>query len=181
MHLFSSITALLAIASATQTGFGRNPILPRIIGKTCTVKALGNQQDDVPNILHAFSKCNNGGTIIFPEKENYWIASQLHPVLSHVEIEWRGTWKLSDNLTYWRDTNNTIPIHFQNHHAQFTISGDHIHLNGFDTGRLDGNGNVWYNAEEAVTQPVRPMNFVWWNASEVLVEHCESSRILDYW
>ncbi|KUJ08086.1 putative galacturan 1,4-alpha-galacturonidase C [Mollisia scopiformis] len=145
--------------------------IPSLNGKTCTVHALGALQDDVPNILSAFTTCNNGGTIIFPSTENYYIASQLHPILSHVTIEWRGTWTLSDNLTHWRDTNNTIPIHFQNHHAQFTISGDHIHIHGHDTGRLDVNGNAWYDAEQAVTQPVRPMNFVWWNASEVLVEH----------
>lgn len=173
MFILTRLFVFASSALAASNVFGANPILPRSNGKTCTVKALGNKQNDVPNILRAFEECNNGGTVIFPKEENYWIASQLHPTLSHVEIEWKGTWTLSDNLTYWRDTNNTLPIFFQNHHAQFTISGDHIHINGYDTGTIFGNGNAWYDAEQAVTQPVRPMNFVFWNASEVLVEHCK--------
>lgn len=77
---------------------------------------------------------------------------------------------MSDNLSYWR--NNSYPIAFQNHHAGFIITGERIHINGYGTGGIFGNGNVWYNAEKAVTQPGRPMPFVFWNVSDVFVEHC---------
>ena len=52
------------------------------------------------------------------------------------------------------------------------LQQDHIHIDGYNTGGLYRNGNAWYNAEQAITQPVRPMNFVWWNASEVFLENC---------
>jgi galacturan 1,4-alpha-galacturonidase len=175
MHFLSPIILFLATSTATllpRHEFGRDPRGPSKNGKQCTVKALGSERDDVPNILRAFDECNNGGTVIFPEDQNYWIAQRLNPVLHDVYIEWRGVWTLSSNLTYWRDRNNTYPIFFQNHHAALAISGDHIHINGFDTGGVNGNGNYWYDSEQNVTQPVRPMNFVWWNASEVIVERC---------
>lgn len=81
-------------------------------------------------------------------------------------------WQLSDNLTYWR--NNSYPVAFQNHAAGFVITGDRIHITGEGGGGIDGNGNAWYNAEKTVTQPGRPMPFVFWNVSEVFVEHCMS-------
>ncbi|KAJ5946974.1 polygalacturonase [Penicillium verhagenii] len=164
MHLstiFSVLTIGLAFVAPVYT-------IPTS-GNICTVKARGNQKDDVPNILEAFKKCNNGGTVVFPEDQSYWIATRLNPVLNDVTIEWRGKWTFSDDLSYWR--NNSYPIAFQNHHAGFIISGEKISIDGYETGGIDGNGNVWYNAEETVTQPGRPMPFVFWNVSDVNVEN----------
>jgi galacturan 1,4-alpha-galacturonidase len=60
--------------------------------KTCTVTANGNNVNDVPNILHAVQRCGDGGTIIFPEDQNYWIATKLNPVFNDVQIQWHGQW-----------------------------------------------------------------------------------------
>lgn len=49
-----------------------------------------------------------------------------------------------------------------------------MHINGYGTGKINGSGNTWYTAEAGDTQPGRPMPFVFWNVSDVLVEHCES-------
>jgi galacturan 1,4-alpha-galacturonidase len=81
--------------------------------------------------------------------------------------------QLSDDLNYWR--NNSYPIAFQNHHAAFIITGERIHINGYGTGGINGSGNAWYNAEHATTLPGRPMPFVFWNVSDIFVEHCEIS------
>jgi galacturan 1,4-alpha-galacturonidase len=62
----------------------------------CTVKAQGHQKDDVPNILEAFRKCGNGGRIVFPEDQSYWIGTRLNPVVNDVSIEWRGKWTVSE-------------------------------------------------------------------------------------
>lgn len=80
--------------AAVQLLFWFDPIVARntVRTKTCTVKANGDKKDDVPNILEAFQKCGNGGKIVFPESESYWIATKLNPVLENVEIEWRGEW-----------------------------------------------------------------------------------------
>lgn len=83
-------------------------------------------------------------------------------------------WQFSDNLDYWR--NNSYPITFQNHHAGFVLSGKGITIEGYGTGEIYGNGNAWYNAEEGNTQPGRPMPFVFWNVTDVLVE---DFRIID--
>jgi hypothetical protein len=61
----------------------------------CTVKANGKQTDDVPNLLKAFKECGNGGTIIFPGDQSYWIGKRLNPVLNDVTIQWRGKWTVS--------------------------------------------------------------------------------------
>jgi hypothetical protein len=81
--------------------------------------------------------------------------------------------QLSDDLNYWR--NNSYPIAFQNHHAAFIITGERIHINGYGTGGINGSGNAWYNAEHATTLPGRPMPFVFWNVSDIFVEHCKPS------
>lgn len=153
-----------------------HPRGPAASGKTCTLAPLGGTQDDVPQILEAFEECNNGGTVVFPENATFYIATRLNPVIHDVTIDWKGTWLFSDDLDYWR--NNSYPIAFQNHHAGFVLSGERIHLNGFGTGKINGSGNSWYNAEEGDTQPGRPMPFVWWNVSDVVVEHCTSGSTL---
>jgi hypothetical protein len=60
--------------------------------KECTVQAGGHKEDDSPAILAAFNECNNGGKIVFPASQNYWIASRLKATLTNVDIEWRGRW-----------------------------------------------------------------------------------------
>lgn len=152
----------------------------------CTVEANGHQRDDVPNIMAAFRRCGSGGTVIFPKDQSYWIASRLNPILNDVVIQWHGQWtvstlaefginmlltnlKFSADLDYWR--NNSYPIAFQNHHAGFIITGKNITIDGYGTGGINGNGNAWYEAEKGNTQPGRPMPFVFWNVSDVVVEN----------
>jgi hypothetical protein len=67
-------------------------------GNVCTVTALGGKRDDVPNILEAFSRCGKDGTIVFPEDQDYWIATRLNPVVSNVVIDWRGVWTVRDSI-----------------------------------------------------------------------------------
>lgn len=69
----------------------------------CTVKANGNKKDDVPNILRAFKECGNGGTVVFPEDQSYWIATRLNPVINDCVIEWHGVWTVSLLCMYGLD------------------------------------------------------------------------------
>ncbi|BCS17534.1 uncharacterized protein APUU_10362S [Aspergillus puulaauensis] len=163
MRLFTTAVsfASLAVASLQIVSNNGRPI--------CIVKPLGQQQSDVPNILHAFRKCGHSGTIIFPENETYWIAERLNPHVQDVTIEWKGTWLFSDNLTYWRE--NAYPISFQNHAAGFILSGSDIRIDGHGTGSINGNGDTWYTAEAGKTQPGRPMPFVLWNVTNVQVSN----------
>ncbi|EPS40979.1 hypothetical protein H072_5151 [Dactylellina haptotyla CBS 200.50] len=172
MQLKATLLSLLLVAQnalATEGTVSHSTTHGR---KTCTVYAYkipkdGKRKDDVPNLLKAFKDCGDGGYIKFPAGQNYWIAQRLNPVLNNVKIDWAGTWTFSDDLGYWR--NNSYYVKFQNHRAGFAITGDDIIINGFGTGGIDGNGNAWYEAEKGVTQPGRPMPFVFWNVSQVTV------------
>ncbi|KAF3014185.1 hypothetical protein E8E14_004772 [Neopestalotiopsis sp. 37M] len=149
--LFVTFTSLPALGTAAG---GVN--VTKVDGRPhCEVTANGDETNDVPNILKAFEECGNSGTITFPEDQEYWIAEKLNPVFS-------------DNITYWR--NNSYHIYFQNHWAGFVLTGDHITINGNGTGGVDGNGDVWYTEEAGSTQPGRPMPFVLWNVSDVVVQ-----------
>lgn len=64
----------------------------------CTVTAKGNKQSDVDNILNAFDRCGNSGSIIFPKKQNYWIDQKLNPHVKDVQIQWRGEWTVGTHL-----------------------------------------------------------------------------------
>lgn len=86
--------ACLSLVAANP--WGPAPKGPASNGKTCTVKAHGNKKDDTPQILEAFENCNNGGTVVFPEGENYWIATKLNSVVYDVSVEWRGMWTVCD-------------------------------------------------------------------------------------
>ncbi|KAG9657172.1 pectin lyase-like protein, partial [Aureobasidium melanogenum] len=136
----------------------------------CTVLSSGGTTNDVPNILEAFSKCGNGGDIVFPKGQNYYIASKLNPVVNDVNINWGGIWTFSPDIEYWRRNSSTYPIAFQNHAASFILTGDHIRINGYGTGGIHGNGDTWYTAEAGHTLPGRPMPFVLWNVSDVTVK-----------
>jgi len=80
------------ITSAFSSPWGPAPKRPANYGNTCTVQALGDEKDDTPQILKAFEECNNGGTVVFPEDQNYLIGTKLNPIIHDVTVDWRGTW-----------------------------------------------------------------------------------------
>lgn len=137
MRLFSCPALWLTLFCAVTSAAVIQTILPD--GRPqCTVHASGNQTDDVPTILSAFESCGTGGDIVFPEGEDYYIATRLNPVVNDVRIHWRGQWTFSPDLTYWRQ--NAYPIFFQNHAAGFILTGDDIWIDGYNTGCIFGNG-----------------------------------------
>ncbi|TKX27669.1 putative glycosyl hydrolases family 28 protein [Elsinoe australis] len=163
------LLSLLASAVASPFGAGRVSINHDGPRKCCTVHAHGGNVSDVDNILKAFDECGNGGDIIFPEDQNYFIASKMNPVVNDVRIDWRGIWTVSPDIDYWRTDGNTYYIAFQNHRTNFILTGDHITINGFGTGGIEGNGDTWYTAEAGKVRVGRPMPFVLWNVSDVYV------------
>lgn len=94
--MFSTLRSSIIFTTIVSASAGVVvPQAPHSTGCVCTVLALGNQTDDTPQILAAFEECNNGGTVVFPETENYWIATKLNPVINNVTIDWKGTWTVS--------------------------------------------------------------------------------------
>lgn len=103
---FAALAAFTSLASASPFfPWGPPPSTPAHNGQTCTVTALGHSRDDTPQILKAFEECNNGGTVVFPEGQNYTIATKLNPVLYDVTVEWKGVWTVcnqsSPNAKGW--------------------------------------------------------------------------------
>jgi galacturan 1,4-alpha-galacturonidase len=92
-NLWTALAFIPSLASAGGVHYSKLGNRPR-----CTVLANGGTTNDVPNILKAFSKCGNGGNIVFPEGQNYYIASKLNPVVSDVDINWGGIWTVSNTL-----------------------------------------------------------------------------------
>ncbi|KAI0407983.1 putative galacturan 1,4-alpha-galacturonidase C [Xylaria palmicola] len=133
----------------------------------CTVTSNGNNTNDVPILQEAFHTCGKHGRITFPEDQDFWVAEKFNPVVEDVHIQWNGKWTFSDNITYWR--NNSYHVAFQNHWAGFVLTGKGITIDGGSTGGIHGNGDKWYSAEVGSTQPGRPMPFVLWNVSNVVV------------
>lgn len=37
-----------------------------------------------------------------------------------------------------------MPVGYQNQSTAFVLGGNNVRINGFGTGTLDGNGDVWY-------------------------------------
>ncbi|KAG8627674.1 hypothetical protein KVT40_003547 [Elsinoe batatas] len=163
--LLSTLTAALA----SPYGHGGVKVDKHGHRKRCTVYAHGGNVSDVDNIVKAFDTCGHGGNIVFPEDQNYFIASKLNPVVNDVQIDWRGIWTFSPDIDYWRTNGNTYFIYFQNHRTNFILTGDHITINGHGTGGIEGNGDVWYTAEAGKVREGRPMPFVLWNVSDVVV------------
>ncbi|KAL1868763.1 hypothetical protein Plec18167_008068 [Paecilomyces lecythidis] len=106
----------------TGTVFGAN----QANTETCVVPAHGNGEDDSPAIKAAFESCGSNGHIIFAENNTYSIQQvlQLHN-LSNVQIDLRGT--------------------LLNISIALELSGDHITVDGHNTGVIDGQGQVWYD------------------------------------
>ena len=67
---------LLLVPIALSSGVSLSTTQGR---KTCTVTPLGNEQDDVPNILEAFAECGSDALVVFPEGQNYTIGTRLNP------------------------------------------------------------------------------------------------------
>jgi len=93
LALIPSLTSAAALGGGGGVHYSKVGNRPQ-----CTVLANGGTTNDVPNILKAFNKCGHGGDIIFPQGQNYYIASKLNPAVDDVNINWGGIWTVSDTL-----------------------------------------------------------------------------------
>lgn len=123
--------------------------------KTCFVDALGNGQDDGPQILAAFRKCNNGGTVAFLDPL-YTIGTALDlTFLSSVDIAIQGTLQFTSDIDYWEA--NAFKLIYQNATVFWQIGGTDVNIYGNGMGTLDGNGQVWYDRYAVDIYVLRPI------------------------
>ncbi|KAE8315245.1 Putative galacturan 1,4-alpha-galacturonidase A [Aspergillus transmontanensis] len=124
---------------------GHASLSVQVEGKNCTVKPLGQGQDDVPNILDAVGRCGQtpGGIVSLPAPYTYRINQRMTTHLENSTLEVGGTLLFSDDITYW--VNNSYRIDFQNQSTAWRITGhDYVVDGGPERGGIDGNGQLWY-------------------------------------
>ncbi|GAP92559.1 putative extracellular exo-polygalacturonase [Rosellinia necatrix] len=166
--LFSGLSRIIVLVVLAGRTWAGGVSVSYIDGRPhCTVTSNGNNTNDVPILKQAFEVCGKHGEIAFPKDQDFWIAEKFNPVVDDVHIRWDGRWTFSNNITYWR--NNSYHVAFQNHWAGFVLTGKDITIDGGGTGGVHGNGDVWYTEEAGNTQAGRPMPFVLWNVSNVVV------------
>ena len=125
--------------------------------KTCFVKPRKKVGDDASNILDAFKKCNNGGTVVLDQE--YTICSPLDlRFLKHVDVALTGTVKFCDDVNRWLP--RTFQFPFQDGSSWWLWGGKDINLYGLGVGTIDGNGQAWYDAHAANSTVKRPLLFV---------------------
>ncbi|KAJ3730589.1 pectin lyase-like protein [Lentinula raphanica] len=134
-------------------------------GLTCTVSASTNGTDDAPAITEAFQMCGSNSVILLHDPV-YHIESVMNTTgLSNVTIDLTGTMLWGTNLTYWIGAG--LPLGYQNATTAWALGGDRIVFEGHGVGTLDGNGQLWYNLADGVSNyPGRPINLLIANSTD---------------
>lgn len=117
---------------------------------TCTIPANGDGSDDTPAILANFEECRNGGRIVFSPNTTYHINSVMNTTdLSNVQIDMYGYLLWSNDTGYW--LNNSMEIGYQNQSTVWFLGGEGLTVNGYGSGTIDGNGQVWVSDYYSIT------------------------------
>ncbi|KAF7555558.1 hypothetical protein G7Z17_g2061 [Cylindrodendrum hubeiense] len=135
-----------------------NSVSPsRSRSRYCTVKPTKNGGDDAGNILKAFHKCNDGGTVVLDA--NYTIASPLDlTFLKHIDVAITGTVNFATNISYWTD--HMFKYAYQDATAFWRFGGKDVNIFGHGVGVLNGNGQPWYDGFAANSSLLRPVLFL---------------------
>ncbi|GJN76460.1 glycoside hydrolase family 28 [Purpureocillium lilacinum] len=123
----------------------------------CEVMPDPNGGDDAPAIAAAFKKCKTKGFISLPGATYNIKSNMTTRGLKDVHIHQLGRMLWSTDIDYWLSV--SMPIGFQNQSTVWYFGGDGVVWDGYNTGTLDGNGQVWYDwAKSEGNLPRRPMN-----------------------
>ncbi|KAI8946549.1 polygalacturonase [Xylaria longipes] len=125
--------------------------------KTCSVTALGGDEDDAPQILDAFHDCNNGGTVALDG--DYTIATALDlTFLDSVDVALLGSITFKADIDYW--VANSFKYAFQSSTAFWKIGGKDVNIYGGGVGVIDGNGQPWWDGFASNSSLLRPISLV---------------------
>lgn len=132
----SSLPAAPHVAPSPKTPHGFHLPQPgHRSRKICTVPE--NMKDAGPAILHAAHKCNNGGTVYFPAKSSYTIATALDlTFLRDIDFAILGTIYFSDDIGIW--PKQTFHYPFQSASMFWRFGGSNVRIYGLGEGVIDG-------------------------------------------
>ncbi|KAJ4129727.1 hypothetical protein NW754_004010 [Fusarium falciforme] len=137
---------------------GHYPVSPpRHHGRYCFVEPSHHGGDDAGKILNAFRQCNYGGTVVLDK--NYTIASPLDlTFLNHVDVAILGTINFSGDINYWKE--HSFKYAYQNASAMWKFGGRDVNIFGKGVGRINGNGQPWYDGLAVDPLLQRPVLFL---------------------
>jgi polygalacturonase len=79
--------------------------------------------------------------------------------LTNVTVDLQGTLLWGTNISYWR--NNSLPLGYQNQTTAWVIGGSNIKWDGHGYGTFNGNGQLWYDFTNGVSNlPGRPISLM---------------------
>ncbi|KAL2126346.1 hypothetical protein VTI74DRAFT_1139 [Chaetomium olivicolor] len=124
--------------------------------KVCEVKLKSAQDDAGPAILKAARKCNDGGTVYFPEGKEYTIATPLDlTFLRNVDFAIFGTIYFKDDIAHWQGKTFNYP--YQSVSLFWRFGGSDVNIYGGGKGVIDGLGQTYWNAMVADKAVLRPI------------------------
>ncbi|KAH7912878.1 pectin lyase fold/virulence factor [Hygrophoropsis aurantiaca] len=113
--------------------------------KVCTLAPLGDGQDDTDQVEAAIAQCGQNGLTVF-ETGNYNITRKMTWDLASSRIELHGYLNFQPDIQYWLNANNTYRVvYIQDQASWFVVTGHDFHIDAFNTGGINGNGQPWWN------------------------------------
>ncbi|KAF8063563.1 polygalacturonase [Lyophyllum atratum] len=156
---FAACLALLGIRIVRAGSVSRR-------GSACTVHPSSDGiSDDAPAIRRAFELCGKNGSILF-DQATFHVESVLQTTgLRNVFIDLPGTLLWGTNITYWRA--NGLPLDYQNQTTAWMFGGDNVTFQGHGVGTFDGNGQLWYDFTNGVSNLAgRPISLMITNTTK---------------
>ena len=151
-------------------------------GKVCSVIPRGQNQDDVPNILHAVEECGHvpGGRIVLPSPYVYRINQRMTTHLENSKLEIGGTLLFDNDISYW--VNNSYRFNYQHQSTAWRITGHDYEVDGgANMGGIDGNGQIWYTWAKGESNTFgRPMPLHVYNSTNAVLRNI-SVRNQQFW
>ncbi|ORY93961.1 pectin lyase fold/virulence factor [Syncephalastrum racemosum] len=134
--LFAGALAQAAFAAPTHT-------------KKCVIPTSSGDASEA--IVSTFERCKKDSTIVFEKHKVYHVEKPMNITgLDNVHISLEGTILFSDDMTYWVD--NMYLLNYQSAGTWWFMAGNDIRIDG--GGTIDGNAQVWWNAEAKDPRPV---------------------------
>ncbi|KXN89717.1 Putative galacturan 1,4-alpha-galacturonidase A [Leucoagaricus sp. SymC.cos] len=145
-----------------------------VYAATCTLKPLGNGQDDTDQIEKAIAKCGHFGNTIF-EAGSFNVTRKMMWDLNHATVDLHGFLSFNPDIQFWLDPANTFRVVFiQSQASWFVVTGSDFVIDAHNTGGIQGNGQPWWSFFTTRTREDgdgRPISLTLWRAARAVVRN----------
>ncbi|EIN11435.1 pectin lyase-like protein [Punctularia strigosozonata HHB-11173 SS5] len=143
---------------------------PGYVSGVCTVVPDSDGGDDSAAVIEAFQRCGHAGRVVFPPSQTFHIEQVMNTTgLSDCTVDLHGYLLWGTNITNWLAT--SLPLGYQNQSSAWFFGGERLRVNGYGTGTLDGNGQLWYDFVQGQSNyPGRPHAITIWKTRDSIFE-----------